>query len=791
MEPMRRIRKALISFLFLILAGALILECLNWIALPERARRWAEDAAGQALGRKVSIGAVRLHPWHGFLLERVSVAEDPAFGNVPFMEADQVSAGFLALRLSRPTVRLTQDSTGRWNFQSLGGPKPAAPAAGGRFRLSIPKVVLSEGRCEVHLQRPTGVPVLWIERMEADLHLSLPAQVRGAMTADLLAEIGGGAKTVGRVTLDGQYLPREHRLSLKGESTLQLPNLVPFLPERMREPIERLEGSLALNWETSGSPHGPMKTRGRVETRGLQWKIARFEGTGDLSGQVQWDPQGVRTEGLSLRFSNGTSIELSGALANDPALSFGFRATSSFSAKEPPPIPPEWAESAKRFNLSGQISLEALGNGVLRPKPSLRPTVLARLQEVSVEPPRGPRTQIQSGQIRWQPDLITFTDLTGSTLDQPFRLEGTLVKWDQPEINASFSWGKWDGEAQITLSSEKIDIESVTGRFGRSTFRLFGEINRPETDANLYGEITCRAEELPNLWSGSAAWVKEHAPQGEISARCLLQGPLLRPSDWNLEIRASSPLFRVDGIPLQSVSADLRREERRFTLQSGKAVLAGGNLFVSGVLDGSQPAGRWDAKLRAEGVQLDELAQALRWKTREFSGRLKMEWEGGGTAGNPESISGSGQLEVTGAQILEFPLLGKFAEFLGLPTLRTIRFQEGRGPFRVKQGCVETDSLILRSPQVTLTISGWGGFLNGAESPIQWKIFPIFAPELIPEQGRVPLSRAIAKGASYFVGAVQLSGTWKEPKSKFVPKKLPQVLNEQLFNLKDVLNDLF
>jgi hypothetical protein len=175
----------------------------------------------------------------------------------------------------------------------------------------------------------------------------------------------------------------------------------------------------------------------------------------------------------------------------------------------------------------------------------------------------------------------------------------------------------------------------------------------------------------------------------------------------------------------------------------------------------------------------------------ELMGEAQLDWAGEGDWGDPKKIMGSGNLLVAGAQILELPLMGKFADFLRLPTLRTIRFQEAQGPFRVKEGHVESDSFVLRSPRAALAISGWGGFLSGAESPIQWKILPTFSPELIPEQSRARLGRAIAQGASYFVGEVQLSGTWKEPKEQVGPKELTQVLTEQIFNLQDLLEDLF
>ena len=135
--------------------------------------------------------------------------------------------------------------------------------------------------------------------------------------------------------------------------------------------------------------------------------------------------------------------------------------------------------------------------------------------------------------------------------------------------------------------------------------------------------------------------------------------------------------------------------------------------------------------------------------------------------------------------------MGKFADFLGLPTLHKIRFQEAQGPFRLSDGKIQTDSLQLKSPQATLTITGWGGFLQGVQSPIRWRILPTFAPELIPEESRRVIGKVIAQGASYFIGEVQVSGTWKEPKRKFISKPVTQILNEQIFNLQDLFKEIF
>jgi hypothetical protein len=154
-------------------------------------------------------------------------------------------------------------------------------------------------------------------------------------------------------------------------------------------------------------------------------------------------------------------------------------------------------------------------------------------------------------------------------------------------------------------------------------------------------------------------------------------------------------------------------------------------------------------------------------------------------------VEGKGAVQLRGGRILELPVLGRFAELLKVPSLRTIVFQEAEGPFLLTHGQLQTDAFQLKSPQATLNIIGSGGFLNGADSPIDWRVYPILSPDLLPEETRSKLGRVIAKGTSTLIGEIRITGTWKNPKKTFIPKPLTQILNEQIFNLQDLLHDLF
>jgi AsmA protein len=105
-----------------------------------------ESELTNALGRKVTVGNLRLSLWSGSLAaDNIAIADDPAFGNTPFVKADALNVGVnviplimsktLEVReitLTRPQVTLLRTPAGKWNFSTLGnqaGTPGAAPSA--------------------------------------------------------------------------------------------------------------------------------------------------------------------------------------------------------------------------------------------------------------------------------------------------------------------------------------------------------------------------------------------------------------------------------------------------------------------------------------------------------------------------------------------------------------------------------------------------------------------------------------------------------------------------------------
>src|SRR6266498_438882 len=108
-----------------------------------------ESELTNALGRNVTVGNLSLSLWSGSLAaDDIAIADDPSFGNAPFIRAKALNVGvevlplimsktlhITDLTLSGPQVSLLRTPAGKWNFSTLGSAAPSkhggeAPAAG-------------------------------------------------------------------------------------------------------------------------------------------------------------------------------------------------------------------------------------------------------------------------------------------------------------------------------------------------------------------------------------------------------------------------------------------------------------------------------------------------------------------------------------------------------------------------------------------------------------------------------------------------------------------------------------
>lgn len=132
-------RLALAAVGLLVVLILVVAVCVPLFLNADSFRNRIEATLTNSLGRKVTIGKLSLSVWSGGLLaSNVAVADDPAFSQQPFIQADSLKIGVelvplifskqLHIRgftLVSPRVQLLRAANAKWNYSSLGKNSPS------------------------------------------------------------------------------------------------------------------------------------------------------------------------------------------------------------------------------------------------------------------------------------------------------------------------------------------------------------------------------------------------------------------------------------------------------------------------------------------------------------------------------------------------------------------------------------------------------------------------------------------------------------------------------------------
>ncbi|HKN60856.1 MAG TPA: AsmA family protein [Candidatus Acidoferrales bacterium] len=153
----------------LIVAGSIvILLIVVALALPmfidvNKFKPTLETDLTNALGRKVEIGNIGLSILAGGVtVDNISIADDPAFSQSPFLSAKEFKVGVAllpmifsqrleveSLTITDPQVTLLRSAGGKWNFSSLGATtsksKEAQSPSSSETKLSVATLRISNG----------------------------------------------------------------------------------------------------------------------------------------------------------------------------------------------------------------------------------------------------------------------------------------------------------------------------------------------------------------------------------------------------------------------------------------------------------------------------------------------------------------------------------------------------------------------------------------------------------------------------------------------------------------------
>jgi AsmA protein len=156
-----------------IASGLVVLLLLVAFLLPfiidaNKFKPQVESTAQSALGRKVTVGNIRLALFSGGVsVEDIAISEDPKFGSSSFLNAKSVVVGvemmplifsrqlhITSATINQPEVTLLRGASGEWNFSTLGAKGAASPEGSpstpnSASNILVQKVEIKNGKLSV------------------------------------------------------------------------------------------------------------------------------------------------------------------------------------------------------------------------------------------------------------------------------------------------------------------------------------------------------------------------------------------------------------------------------------------------------------------------------------------------------------------------------------------------------------------------------------------------------------------------------------------------------------------
>jgi hypothetical protein len=258
----------------LLLAGLALFGVAGLAAPYFRLDQYGEavrSAIEASLGRRVQIGAVRLHLFRGpgVTIQEVVIAEDPAFGIEPFAWVESLEASpawwslwagrlrFSSLRWNQPVVNLVKEQ-GQWNFEKL---------LAGDGVAGLPRIEVRQGR--VNFKTGETKSVFYLTNTDLDLQLedASPRRWRFTFTSEPARTdrvmVGGAGRGMGLFTGRGRRDDRELTAEIQLDKS-PLGDLIALIQGRDLG----MHGVVSSRARVKGPPHA-LEFTGRLEIEQL------------------------------------------------------------------------------------------------------------------------------------------------------------------------------------------------------------------------------------------------------------------------------------------------------------------------------------------------------------------------------------------------------------------------------------------------------------------------------------------------------------------------------------------
>jgi hypothetical protein len=236
-----------------------------------------------------------------------------------------------------------------------------------------------------------------------------------------------------------------------------------------------------------------------------------------------------------------------------------------------------------------------------------------------------------------------------------------------------------------------------------------------------------------------------------------------------------------DRIDLSDLRTQVLYDDVTLKLARFGARIAGGKLDGELQVEPQAAGAPFNMTARFGAVDADELIVAAGGKAGMVRGKLDGSLTATGRSGQPNELSGTGEIFLREGQLQQYSLLVALGQVLQIEELTQLHLDQAFAKYHLAEGAVAVDQLLLRSPNIQLSAKGKVGFDGKMHLDAQLAV---------NEKVQARLFRAIrdnfhpADQPGYAAVEFEVNGTVDHPKSNLVQK----LVGRDLKDLGSVIN---
>lgn len=489
----------------------------------------------------------------------------------------------------------------------------------------------------------------------------------------------------------------------------------------------------------------------------------------NIRGEIHVETGRAHSKGLSLK-TQGADIEVSGSLNDfaDPALDI--RASSpNINLERLFHILPVLAEKSPLIVL-GNASAQASYKGKALKPQEADITLRARLNNATVAGVSFPQKVTDvNGELAYQKDLVTWTDLQGQYLQKTYTLNGQLSNFSRPVVDVKAASEDLSLSAQLKILNNAFQLSALTGKYFNTDFDVKGDVHlfeKAAPDLDLRGKFSLDLKDFPALFPAWKDSFNRLQAEGILTAEALFKG---KPDDWRnwqIAAQAQSAEIRLMGYQARDIVFQHEQRDQHISKCGLRAGIYSGALELAASADLRENIPWMKVSGNLQNLDLAELRKDKLTQNQYLAGRLSALVDIEGPFGKPQELKGAGSAAIVEGHLWRFSILEGILGRLLVPEFQNIVFTDADADFTVADGRVTSDEVWLRSSTLSLKAQGWIDF----EQNIHFDIAPVLG-EGAETSATGPLRDLgmilLMEGENYL--GLQLTGTLSSPKYKITP----------------------